>query len=135
MVKSMALALGLACASAGALELPDTVGAHLATWHDRSGFCNFNPGLYLRWKSGLTIGAYENSDCRVSAYAGWTYSYGPFAVTAAIVTGYTHHSPMPALIPSVLLPVGEGLSARIAFIPKVEKHSANAIHLMVERKF
>lgn len=135
MVKASALAIALLTTQAYALEPPVVVGAHIATWHDRQGYCNFNPGLYFRWKSGLTAGMYENSDCRFSTYAGWTWSNGPFSLTAAVVTGYAHHDPMPALIPSVVIPLRDGVSARIAFIPKAEKHSANAIHFMLERSF
>lgn len=139
-MKHFAIALALACSSAGAFEQPDVVGFHLATWHDKPGFCNFNPGLYLRWRSGLTIGTYDNSTCHQSFYAGrtWDWERSPFvlSLTIAAVSGYPG-GPVLGAIPSVALPIPgrRDLSVRVAFIPRVEKRSANAIHLMLEHRF
>lgn len=116
----------------------DTIGAHLVTAHDKPGLCNVNPGAYYRADSGLTAGAYHNSDCRMSAYAGWTWQTEGatrLALTAGLVTGYRAHLVMPLLVPSVARDLRDGWAVRLTFIPRVEKRGANALHLSVERAF
>lgn len=116
----------------------DTIGAHLVTAHDKPGLCNVNPGAYYRADSGLTVGAYHNSDCRMSAYGGWTWQTTGatrFALTAGLVTGYKAHPVMPLLVPSVARDVGGGWAVRLTAIPRIEKRGANAIHFSLEKSF
>ncbi len=112
----------------------DTVGLHLASAHvPQRHFNNTNPGLYWRSDEGWTAGGYRNSLSRTSAYAGYTWEYHALGLTAGAVTGY-QHSVQAMLVPSLRLFTHEGFSARLAYIPRVEKRiESNVWHLMVER--
>lgn len=135
-----ALSLLLLSDYANAELLPETVGLHLATAHSKSGFCDFNPGVYGRWASGFTAGVYRNSECNTSAYAGWTWETKPiiFGVRAAItvggVIGYQAEPILPLAVPSLAAQINKSTALRLGYIPKVEKRGAHALHLMVERK-
>lgn len=114
-----------------------TIGAHLGTYHDTGKWCNFNPGLYFKTDSGLTVGGYRNSECRKSFYAGYTVEYGKdvrVAVTTGVITGYKIGT-IPLFAPSVAMNVTEQASLRLTFIPKIEPKGANAFHLSTEYKF
>lgn len=134
-VRLTALALALACSGAGAELLPETVGAHVASWHVHEGFNNVNPGLYARWDSGLTMGAYWNSERAMSAYAGWTFSFQEdrYALTVGAVSGYQRAAVLPLVVPSVKLRLTEQASVRLSWVlgPK----GGEALHLSVERRF
>jgi hypothetical protein len=123
-----ALALVSPCAQA------DTVGLHLASVHvPQRHFNNTNPGLYYRNDAGWTAGGYRNSLRRTSAYAGYTWEYGVLGLTAGAVTGY-QHTVQALVVPSLRLFTHDGFSARLAYIPRVEKRiESNVWHLMVER--
>jgi hypothetical protein len=123
-----ALALRAPCARA------DTVGLHLASVHTPARhFNNTNPGLYYRSDDGWTAGGYRNSLRHTSVYAGYTWQYGALGLTTGGVTGY-QDAVQPMLVPSLRLFTHEGISARLAYIPRVEKRIAsNVWHLMVER--
>jgi len=110
-----------------------TFGLHLASVHvPARHFNNVNPGLYVRTDAGWTAGAYENSLRRTSAYVGYTWEHGRFAVTGGAVTGYAEKV-QPLLVPSVKLLTLRGATARVAFIPRVEKRiESHVLHLMVE---
>lgn len=116
-----------------------TLGLHLASVHSTPGWCDFNPGLYLRTDAGLTLGAYRNSECRASVYAGWTWEARrgrwAAAVTAGAVTGYTSRPVLPLLVPSLAVDVADKTALRLTYIPKTEKAGAHALHLSVERRF
>jgi hypothetical protein len=126
---SSAAALALLATGARA----DTVGLHLASVHmPARHFNNTNPGVYYRSDDGWTAGGYHNSLRRTSAYAGFTWQYGALGLTAGGVTGY-HETVQPMLVPSLRLFAHQGVSARLAFIPQVEKRiGSNVLHLMVE---
>ena len=124
-----ALALS-ACASVAAAG---TLGVHLASHHfPQSEFNNFNPGLYYRSDAGWTAGAYRNSLRRGSAYAGYTWQRGAIGLTAGGITGYGH-GVLPLLVPSLALFTHQGVTARVAYIPRVEKRiGSHVLHLMLE---
>lgn len=65
-----------------------TLGLHLLTAHAMPGYEAVTPGIYARHESGATFGAYRNSIGRRSAYAGWTFESGRFALTVGAVSGY-----------------------------------------------
>lgn len=125
-----ALLAGLAgAAPAGA----GTVGVHLASIHvPQREFNNTNPGLYYRSDDGWTVGTYRNSTRRTSAYAGYTWEWGRLALTAGGMTGYARQV-QPMLVPSVTVFTLHGATARVAFVPRVEKRiGSHVFHLMVE---
>jgi len=112
----------------------DTVGLHLASVHvPQRHFNNTNPGLYYRSDAGWTTGGYRNSLRHTSVYAGYTWEYSALGLTAGAVTGY-QHAVQALVVPSLRLFTHEGFSARLAYIPRVEKRiESNVWHLMVER--
>lgn len=128
------------CAAALALLAPcaraDTFGLHIASVHmPAHNFNNFNPGVYYRNDEGWTAGGYYNSLRRVSVYAGYTWQYRALGLTVGGATGY--EAPIqPLLVPSLRLFSTERFSARLAYIPQVEKRiESNVLHLTVEYSF
>ena len=123
--------LGLWAATAAASA--GTLGAHLASLHfPQNDFNNFNPGIYYRSDGGWTAGAYRNSLRRGSVYAGYTWEFGRFGLTGGGITGYGH-GVQPLLVPSVVLFTHDGVAARVAYIPRVEKRiGSHVLHLMIE---
>lgn len=115
-------------------------GLHLASVHaPRNGMNNANPGAYIISDKGWTIGAYYNSERRVSAYAGRTLIYNlphDWRVEIALggVSGYGKRRLLPVLAPSVSTPAVDGWRVRVAYLPKVEKNGTNVLHLMVQRE-
>lgn len=105
-----------------------TVGLHWTTKHAHAGYCEYNPGLYVRTDDGFTAGTYRNSECRQSVYIGQTFTHGIYSVTVGGVTGYTRRTVTPMIVPSVALPLADGVSLRLAL-------AARAVHVSVERKF
>lgn len=124
-----ALAVWACAGTAGA----GTLGAHLASLHfPQADFNNFNPGVYYRSEAGWTTGVYRNSLKRGTVYAGYTWQVGPAALTAGAITGYGH-GVMPLLVPSLAVFTHEGVTARLAYIPRVEKRiGSHVLHLMLE---
>ncbi|HEX6707896.1 MAG TPA: hypothetical protein VF169_24340 [Albitalea sp.] len=109
------------------------MGVHLASVHlPQRGFNNTNPGLYYRTDAGWTAGAYRNSLRRTSAYAGLTWDWGRLSLTGGAVSGYSEEV-QPLLVPSLRLVTIQGVTARVAFIPRVEKRiESHVLHLTVE---
>lgn len=110
-----------------------TIGLHLVSYHEPDKtYNNTNPGMYYRHPDGWTAGFYRNSLRRDSIYLGYTWKYGIFDVTTAGVSGY-FHKVQPLLVPSVSLGTWQGITPRIAYIPRVEKRiGSHVLHLMVE---
>lgn len=116
------------------------LGAHLLTAHFGSNahdLQSVTPGVYVQSACGPTAGAFRNSYGRASAYAGWTWTTddGRFALTAGAVTGYPAAPVLPLLVPSTRLQLGEGLSARLALLPRQVKGRSVGLHLSIEREF
>jgi hypothetical protein len=110
-----------------------TVGVHLASKHfPARQFNNVNPGVYWRSDAGWTLGGYRNSLERTSLYAGYSWQWGPLALTGGGVTGYAERV-QPLLVPSLALCTVDGVTARVAFIPRVEKRiESHVVHFTVE---
>lgn len=131
------IALAIASVTVHADEVA-AYGIHIGSHHFPAyQYNNFNPGLYVRMKSGLTAGAYYNSERRPSAYLGYTHEWGRFAVTVGAVSGYTlgRGNPRiyPMIVPSVKLGTVENVTFRLAVMPQVSKNmGATALHLMAE---
>jgi hypothetical protein len=108
------------------------IGLHVASAHIPQGNeNNFNPGIYARMPSGLTVGTYYNSVRRQSFYAGYTYDlFGPVSVTVGGVTGYNKFGPVaPMVVPSLSLG-----AVRFSVIPPVAG-IPSVVHLSLEHKF
>ena len=107
-----------------------TIGLHLATYHDRGDYNDRNPGVYVRSDAGWTGGIYHNSHRKTSVHAGRTWSIehklGGAALTLGAVTGYQRPL-MPLLVPS--LRIGY---TRLALLPKASPKGATGLHLSLE---
>jgi hypothetical protein len=128
--KLLAALLGLAALTAQA----DTVGLHVASHHMSSGrYNNYNPGLYWRADSGLTVGGYRNSHGWNSYYAGWTFEDRSRAVglTVGAVSGYWPDGGK--VMPLVALSVRPLENVRITFTPKSSR-SVSVLHFSLETR-
>jgi len=121
------------------------LGIHTVSWHSRrdypaenillfgrllhqrrEDFCQVNPGLYYRASSGFTVGAYRNSFCRGTVYAGWTWeSESKRWWAMAGVAKYGDWRPMVAMGPALRLDKDLGLDSfgpttvRLGWLPAV----------------
>ena len=112
------------------------IGLHVVSLHSSPGLNNTNPGVYVKTQAGYTAGTYFNSERRQSFYLGRTFNViGPVDITAGIITGYKAHPVMPMLVPSVKMDLTGPYAVRLAYVPKVQKGGAHALHLMIERGF
>ena len=115
----------------------DILGVHVASVHDRSGFCNLNLGAYYRWQAGWQVGGYRNSDCRASFYGGWhveTSGRVRVGLGLGAVTGYKGEGVLGVVMPSVAFSVTERQSARLIFLPRRDPKSAAVLHLTIEHR-
>ena len=117
-----------------------TLGIHLVSWHDKPGFNNDNPGLYLQTKEGYLIGTVKNSENAQSFYAGKVFDYVltprvTGSLTVGVISGYKASPVMPLVTPSVSLHLNYTDSLRVSYLPKVNKSGSHALHLSFERKF
>jgi hypothetical protein len=103
-------------------------GAHLVSFHKPGSHMEtVTPGAYvLHIPTGATLGAYRNSEGKLSAYAGVTLERGPWQLTVGAVTGYNKRAVLPMLAPSYKFDNG----MRVSLIPNPFGHSA--IHVSKE---
>jgi len=135
-VRAVLALLAAIALPAGATEADapkDTIGIHLVSQHFPSAdYNNVNPGVYYRLAEGPVAGLYRNSVRRLSVYAGYTWQWGRFDLTTGAVTGYANGAQL-LLVPSVGLFTVGGVTARLAYIPRIEKRiGSNVMHLAVE---
>lgn len=128
------------------------LGLHLASIHvpanDHQN--NFNPGVYVRTETGLTVGVYRNTIRRTSVYFGQAFTHDRFSLLVGAVNGYklrkdpadcaslgfdpsvynecynisgaTRHEWSPLVAASVALPVVGGVTPRLTYLPKLKGH-------------
>jgi hypothetical protein len=135
-------ALLLALVSPGSafpLDSPQSLGVHTVSAHSASGYNGSNPGIYLHWRGGVTIGAFHNSYRRGSAYAAWLWhadDAGRFGVLLGAATGYGSTSesmPLaPIVAPTLRVPISTTASARVSLFPDPRKGAVQALHLSFE---
>lgn len=116
-----------------------TLGLHLVSVHSRPGYCDANPGLYLRTDSGWVVGAYRNSRCEASVYAAYAleHRFTPqwsAALALGAVSGYGPHL-KPLAVPSLAVDLDDHNAIRLHIAPKVRPMRATFMHLSYERKF
>jgi hypothetical protein len=117
-----------------------TLGLHLVSWHDKPGYNNTNPGLYLKTEKGYLLGTVKNSESTQSYYAGRVFDYpiNPRVIgslTVGIISGYKASPILPLVTPSISVRVNFIDSIRVSYLPKVNKHGSHALHLSLERRF
>jgi hypothetical protein len=141
----------LLLAAIAASSQAQTVGVHLVSHHMPQHFyTNANPGLYYRDASGWTVGAFRNSERKVSVYGGYTF-YTDFhgwqpALTVGVIHGYRsrgcYHSnegkcetlTLPFVFPSIATPDVDGWRLRLGYKPKARDKASHVLHLMVEKE-
>jgi hypothetical protein len=128
-----AVLTALAAWTTAAPAAAGTVGVHLVSHHVPSAsYNNFNPGLYYKLDEGPVAGFYRNSLRRTSVYAGYAWRYGRVDITTGVVTNYLR-AVQPLLVPSVALFTHEGVTTRMAFIPRIEKRiGSHVLHVTLE---
>lgn len=118
------------------------IGLNIHTLHTDSMPCDGTVGVYYR-SADTGGGLFKNSECRLSAWAGWTpetntITLGPVKAKAGaivgVVTGYKSHPVFPLALPSVAVSIDGGLWFRATVIPKVKK-SSGGVSFSVEMKF
>lgn len=111
----------------------DVIGFHLFSQHiPAANYNNLNPGIYYRLAEGPVAGIYRNSVRRTSVYAGYTWQYNRFDLTAGFATGYTRGA-QPLLVPSMALFTYRGVTTRLVFIPRIEKRiGSHVLHIVAE---
>ena len=130
----------LLCTAAHAFEPPAAVGLHIGshhfearesgTWNDR------NPGIYVRWDSGLVVGTLRNSERRQSVYVGRVFQSPRWNglgadLTLGAITGY-RRAVSPLAAASVSVAVTDALAARLSYLPKAAPKASAAVHLSIE---
>jgi len=128
----------------------DSLGVHVGTWHEKSGYNNVNPGLNYTTSEGYTAGFYCNSEshspkypnsptCKLSTYAGKDFRTSvrdgvEVGLVAGIVTGY-RPDPVMVLVSPHLTVSHAGYEASFLYLPKPNAKSTQALSLMVGRRF
>lgn len=117
-----------------------SIGLHLVSVHDKAGFNNVNPGVYVNI-DGWTAGVYKNSESKTSAYGGYTFSGSlsqnlQWGVTVGAVTGYSLRRVEALVVPSLTIkdPLLGG-AWRVSYAAKIKKNGAQALHLSHEWSF
>jgi hypothetical protein len=113
------------------------VGLHLASHHSLPGYNNSNPGVYVKTTEGYTAGTYYNSERRQTFYLGRTFEaqlvpWLSAGVTVGAITGYRPSPVLPMAIPSVRVPLAGDVSARVAYVPPIEKKGVSTVHFALE---
>ena len=102
-----------------------TYGLHLISVHKPGAHMNtVTPGAYVLFDSGVTLGAYRNSESKFSTYAGYTMGEN-WQLTLGAVTGYNRPL-LPMLVPSYRFQNG----LRVSLIPN--PFGQSALHLSLE---
>jgi hypothetical protein len=136
---ALALVLTLPSGSFAQAVLPQTVRLHLVSWHDRGGYDNANLGMALRWSNGLVAGGFNNSLGRASWYGGLIIPAFErralrLELMAGAITGYSTSSPVDLVaVPSLGWRLSPRNTLQVVFMPRLVI-SANAVHVMVERR-
>lgn len=141
MIRRLITATALLCATAASAQ---TIGVHVGSWHSAQGYDNINPGLMVRAESGLTAGAYCNSEsrsarlpgakrCQVAAYLGqhadWEMAPGlKVGLTGGVLVGYSRAKVLPFVVPSLLI----GDHVRLIYAPRVEPKGVQTVSLVLE---
>jgi hypothetical protein len=141
MIRRLIATAALCVATAASSQ---TIGVHVGSWHSTQGYNNFNPGLMVRSESGLTAGAYCNSEsrsalfptakhCQVAAYAGhhhdWTLTPGlKVGLTGGVLVGYSRAKVLPFVVPSLLI----GDHVRLIYAPAIEPKGVTTVSLALE---
>lgn len=106
------------------------IGMHLMSWHSQEGYNNTNLGLYARSECGIQVGAFYNSERKLSVYAAYILESDkhPFFALAAASTGYSYGTISP------LAGVGVKIkNFRIMYTPKLGKYNdTHLLHLTYE---
>jgi hypothetical protein len=135
------IALLLFCSTAAWSQ---TFGLHVGSQHspDPGGHANnLNPGAFVRFDDGVTLGFYRNSIYRESVYAAvTTREWNRLRLTYGVINGYISDSGptagwMPFVLPSVRVYSYEEYNVLLAYLPPLGHDGQSIYHLIVERRF
>ncbi len=138
-----ALGSALTARAQAPAERGAVAGLHLVSAHDAPGFESRNWGLYHRWASGVTVGAFHNSYGRTSAYGGWLWEIddaGRFGVFLGAATGYGETAEgmdlAPIVAPTVRwAPAGSRWGLRLSWFADPREGAAQVLHLSMEYRY
>lgn len=128
----------LASFSAFAEGPVEAMGVHLFSRHDPNrGENQYNPGLYVRFQHGITVGQYTNSLAKETTYAGWTTpEWYRMRMSFIAATGYKKKDPVIVPIPSIrLYSFDNGPDVWMSGTPVQITNSRAVGHLHIEWKF
>jgi len=119
------------------------IGLHLVSWHSQEGYTGTNPGVYAKSECGVTVGAYRNSEARLTVYGAYTLDPPKLPVWASVgvATGYGPQygeaRPLtPVFIVGLKSPQFSGYRFRLGYIPKLgQMNNTHVLHLMLEKEF
>lgn len=123
------------------------LGIHVGSHHwPAQDFNNTNPGVYLKGTINAVpyvpdgtyvLGTFYNSERKQSVYAGYVYPLvGGFDVVLGAISGYKASPVLPLVAPSYSLRILDSAwTARLTYLPKIEKSGAHVLHLSLEYKF
>ena len=111
------------------LPVITAVGLHIGSYHDKPGFNNTNPGIYLVSEDNTVVGIYNNSFKKPSLYVVKNFSTEDkrFSLAIGAVTGYSQSPVMPLIVPSIKLG-----NFRLSFLPRSAPKNADVLHLSYE---
>lgn len=116
----------------------EAMGIHLFSRHDPYGGENqYNPGFFVRFQHGITVGQYTNSLARETNYVGWTSpEWYRLRLSVLAATGYKKKDPVIVPIPSVkLYQFDDGPSIWLSGTPVQITDSRAVGHLHIEWSF
>jgi hypothetical protein len=115
------------------------LGLHVASLHSEPGFEGNNPGVFVRWANGTTVGALRNSYGNTSFYGGWLWTdkvFGRYALFLGAASGYGNteerRSLVPILGPSARFEISESIALRLTYFPEPRQGGAQVLHLNLE---
>ena len=121
-----------------------TFGMHLGSQHnpDPGGRANnLNPGLYVRFDNGASLGFYKNSVNRDSTYFGYTSDeWYRMRIGVGMINGYLPDGGptagwMPIVFPSVRLFTYEKINFLLVYLPKIGADGQEIMHFTAETRF
>ena len=106
------------------------LGIHLVSWHSQE-YNNINPGAYIRTDCNIQVGAYYNSERRLSIYGAYVLETDRFFAFAGAATGYNNRFIIP--LGGVGVKLG---NFRLSYTPGINRYKTpHLLHLTYEFNF
>lgn len=110
-----------------------TIGVHVASYHDTPGFNNDTKGLSLQLDD-LVVGTYKNSINNQSVYIAKEFKWSSsFSIYVGGVTGY-HQKVMPLVLPTYTVSLSK-VDLKLGILPNVKGVTdSTVLHMVVQYK-